>query len=70
MSAPLDGQPLVDALAEHLQVTVEVVSNHDVDGAVAQGLGADWCAAHTLRVTLVFEGAEKGVGCSLDAPLA
>ena len=70
MSAPLDGQPLVDALAEHLQVTVEVVSNHDVDAAVAQSLGADWCAAHTLKVTLVFEGSCTEVGCSLDAPLA
>lgn len=58
MAAPLQGQALVDALAEHIKVAVEVVSNHAVDMAVAQGLGADWCAAHTMKLTLLLEGAE------------
>ena len=71
----LAGQLLVDTLAERLQVTVEVVHNHGVDEAMASELGAEWSAAHQLRITMVYrseelagEGSGQGVGSSsLDA---
>ena len=67
----LAGQLLVDTLAERLQVTVEVVHNHGVDEAMASELGAEWSAAHQLRITMVYrseelagEGSGQSVGSS------
>ena len=57
---PVAGQALVDSLSSQLEVTVEVVSNHGVKEAVASELGAEWSAAHQLRVTLVHRAAEGG----------
>ena len=59
----MEGQALVDALGSRLHAHLEVVSNHGVAPAVAQQLGADWCAAHTLRVTLTWatQAGEEGL---------
>ena len=63
----MEGQALVDALGSRLHAHLEVVSNHGVGPEVAQQLGADWCAAHTLRVTLTWATSPHGAGEGLAA---